>query len=79
MIERYELLEYALVYEFVFLVAESELALVERRAESRDELLVRIAMASEEIKHVMNFDYVVVIAEGKLENVVKLVESLIDA
>ncbi|KAK3189937.1 hypothetical protein Dsin_029498 [Dipteronia sinensis] len=68
---------------FVFLVAESELALVERlverRTESRDELLVRIATAREEVKHVRNFDYVVVNAEGKLENAVKLVESIIDA
>ncbi|KAK0607193.1 hypothetical protein LWI29_010965 [Acer saccharum] len=75
MIERDELLEYALVYGaqtlrrilgnsavFVFLVAESELALVERlverKTESRDELLVRIATAREEVKHVRNFDYV---------------------
>ncbi|KAK2646886.1 hypothetical protein Ddye_022081 [Dipteronia dyeriana] len=68
---------------FVFLVAESELALVERlvdrRTESRDELLVRIVTAREEVKHVRNFDYVVVNAEGKLENAVKLVESIIDA
>ncbi|TXG71923.1 hypothetical protein EZV62_000502 [Acer yangbiense] len=59
---------------FVFLVAESELALVERlveRTESRDEFLVRIATAREEVKHVRNFDYVVVNAEGKLENAVK--------
>ncbi|KAK3189936.1 hypothetical protein Dsin_029497 [Dipteronia sinensis] len=119
MIERDELLEYALVYgdykgipkkqireymgkgcdivlrvdiqgaetlrrilrnsaEFVFLVVENELALVER-ADSRDELLVRIAMAREEVKNVRNFDYVVVNVEGKLENAVKLVESIIDA
>ncbi|TXG71915.1 hypothetical protein EZV62_000494 [Acer yangbiense] len=64
---------------FVFLVAESELALVERRTESSDELLVRIATAREEVKYVRNFDYVVVNAEGKLENAVKLVESIIDA
>ncbi|KAK1563802.1 hypothetical protein Q3G72_033053 [Acer saccharum] len=59
---------------FVFLVAESELALVERlveRTESRDEFLVRIATAREEVKHVRNFDYVVVNAEGKLKNAVK--------
>ncbi|KAJ4722346.1 putative Guanylate kinase [Melia azedarach] len=68
---------------FVFLVAESEMAmverLIERKTESRDELLVRIATAREEMKHGKNFDYVVVNAEGKLENAVKLVESIIDA
>lgn len=68
---------------FVFLMAESETALVERlverKTESREELLVRIATAREEIKHVKIFDYVVVNAEGKLDVAVKLVESIIDA
>lgn len=68
---------------FVFLAAESEMAMVERlvqrKTESKEELLVRIATAREEIKHVKNFDYVVVNAEGKLDNAVKLVESIIDA
>ncbi|CAN6716228.1 unnamed protein product [Malus baccata var. baccata] len=31
------------------------------------------------VKHVKNFDYVVVNAEGRLDNTVKLVESIIDA
>lgn len=68
---------------FVFLAAESEMALVERlverKTENREELLVRIATAREEVKHVKNFDYVVVNAEGKLDSAVKLVESIIDA
>ena len=68
---------------FVFLVAESEAAMVERlvdrRTETAESLLVRIATAREEVKHVKNFDYVVVNAKGKLENAVKLVESIIDA
>lgn len=68
---------------FVFLMADCETALVERlverKTESREELLVRIATAREEIKHVKNFDYVVVNAEGKLDVAVKLVESIIDA
>lgn len=68
---------------FVFLVAESEMALVERlverKTESKEELLVRIATAREEVKHVKNFDYVVVNAEGKLDNAVELVNSIIDA
>lgn len=68
---------------FVFLMADSETALVERlverKTESREELLVRIATAREEIKHVKIFDYVVVNAKGKLDVAVKLVESIIDA
>lgn len=68
---------------FVFLVAESEAKmverLVERRTESKEELLVRIATAREEVKHVRNFDYVVVNADGELESAVRLVEAIIDA
>ncbi|KAM3290328.1 guanylate kinase 2, chloroplastic/mitochondrial [Capsicum chacoense] len=124
MIERHELLEYALVYGdykgipkeqirehmakgldivlrvdiqgaatlrrilrnsavFVFLVAESEDALVkrliDRKTESKESLLVRIATAREEVRHMKEFDYVVVNREGELENSVKLVESIIDA
>ncbi|MBA0684786.1 hypothetical protein Goshw_000880 [Gossypium schwendimanii] len=68
---------------FIFLVAESELALVERlidrKTESEEELLVRIATAREEVKRVKRFDYVVVNAKGKLEEAVDLVGSIIDA
>lgn len=68
---------------FVFLAAESEQKmverLIERKTESKEELLVRISTAREEVKHVRNFDYVVVNAEGKLDNAVKLLESIIDA
>ncbi|XP_043693411.1 guanylate kinase 2, chloroplastic/mitochondrial [Telopea speciosissima] len=68
---------------FIFLVAESESALVkrliDRKTETTEALLVRIATAREEVKHLKEFDYVVVNAEGKLENAVKLVESIIDA
>ncbi|KAL5097286.1 hypothetical protein RYX36_001613 [Vicia faba] len=68
---------------FVFLVAESEAALVERlvdrNTETRESLLVRISTAKEEMKHVRNFDYVVVNAKDKLENAVELLESIIDA
>lgn len=124
MIERHELLEYAMVYGdykgipkqqirdhmakgldivlrvdiqgaatlrrllrnsavFVFLVAESEDALVkrliDRKTETKETLLVRIATAREEVRHMGEFDYVVVNREGELENSVKLVESIIDA
>ncbi|KAF3778446.1 Guanylate kinase 2 [Nymphaea thermarum] len=68
---------------FVFLVPESEIALVkrliDRKTETSEMLLVRIATAREEVRHLKEFDYVVVNAEGKLENAVKLVESIIDA
>ncbi|PKI68797.1 hypothetical protein CRG98_010854 [Punica granatum] len=68
---------------FIFLVAENELALVQRlidrKTETKEALLVRIATAREEVKHVKSFDYVVVNEEGKLENAVKMVESIIDA
>jgi len=117
MVERNELLEYALVYGeykgiprrqvreymargcdvvlrtlrrilgdsavFVFVVAESEAVmverLVERRTENREQLLVRIATAREEVTHVRSFDYVVVNRDGELERAVRLVESIIDA
>ncbi|XP_038880963.1 guanylate kinase 3, chloroplastic-like isoform X2 [Benincasa hispida] len=68
---------------FVFLMAESEVKLVERlierKTETKESLLVTVAAAREEVKHVKNFDYVVVNADGKLESAVKLVESIIDA
>lgn len=68
---------------FIFLVAENEMAMVERlidrKTESAESLLVRIATAREEVRHVKKFDYVVVNAKGRLENAVQLVESIIDA
>ncbi|XP_062176906.1 guanylate kinase 2, chloroplastic/mitochondrial [Alnus glutinosa] len=68
---------------FVFVVAESEAVmverLVERRTENREQLLVRIATAREEVTHVRSFDYVVVNRDGELERAVRLVESIIDA
>ncbi|KAL6956157.1 Guanylate kinase 3, chloroplastic [Sarracenia purpurea var. burkii] len=68
---------------FVFLVAENESALVsrliDRKTETKETLLVRIATAREEVKHLRDFDYVVVNAKGKLESAVRLVESIIDA
>lgn len=68
---------------FIFLVAESESALVkrliDRRTETKETLMVRVATAREEIKHMRNFDYVVVNAEGKLDEAVDLVGSIINA
>ncbi|XP_024381231.1 guanylate kinase 3, chloroplastic isoform X2 [Physcomitrium patens] len=68
---------------FIFLVAESEVALVERlverKTESIDKLLVRVATAREEVKHINEFDYVVVNADGQLERTVSHLCSIIDA
>ncbi|QHO59360.1 Guanylate kinase 3 [Arachis hypogaea] len=91
MVEGDELLEYALVYgdsKGVCRSSRSEsswrrvmilyLGLI-YKTETVESLLVRIATTKEEVKHVKNFDYCIVNADGKLENVVKLVESIIDS
>ncbi|KAM7278462.1 hypothetical protein ACFE04_005596 [Oxalis oulophora] len=68
---------------FVFVVAGSEMEMVERligrKTESKEELLVRIATAKEEVKHIKSFDYVVVNSHGKLDEAARLLESIIDA
>ncbi|EPS65787.1 hypothetical protein M569_08990 [Genlisea aurea] len=68
---------------FVFLVAESEEALVNRligrKTETSEALLMRVAAAREELKHLKEFDYVIVNREGEMENSVKVLESIIDA
>ena len=68
---------------FIFLVAESETALVkrlvERKTETREKLLVRIATAREELKRMEEFDYVVVNADGQLEKTASLISHIIDA
>uniref|UniRef100_A0A7N0UN53 guanylate kinase n=1 Tax=Kalanchoe fedtschenkoi TaxID=63787 RepID=A0A7N0UN53_KALFE len=68
---------------FIFLVAENELELVnrlvERKTETKETLQVRIATAREEVKCIRDFDYVVVNAQGKLENATRMVEAIIDA
>ncbi|KAL5548896.1 hypothetical protein UlMin_004127 [Ulmus minor] len=46
---------------------------------AKRKLLVRVATTREEVKHVKNFDYVVLNAEGELDNAVKLMKSIIDA
>lgn len=68
---------------FIFLVAESENALVkrlaERKTETKDKLLLRIATAREELKRMKEFDYVVVNEDGQLERTVSLISHIIDA
>ncbi|KAH7421744.1 hypothetical protein KP509_13G073700 [Ceratopteris richardii] len=67
---------------FIFLVAESEAALVkrliERKTETKDKLLTRIATARQELKRIGEFDYVVVNADGQLEKTVSLITQIID-
>lgn len=68
---------------FIFLVAESEVALVkrlmDRKTETREKLLLRISTAREEAKRMVEFDYVAVNAQGQLERTVNLINSIIDA
>ncbi|KAK9812290.1 hypothetical protein WJX73_010099 [Symbiochloris irregularis] len=68
---------------FVFLVAESEHALVQRltqrKTEPMDSMLVRVQTAKEEVKHMKAFDYVVVNREGALAETVQTLSAIIDA
>ena len=67
----------------IFMVAESERAMVERlvdrKTESIEKLLTRVATARDEVKHITEFDYVVVNADGQLERTVSHLCSIIDA
>lgn len=68
---------------FIFLVAESEEALVkrlvDRKTEKLDNLLVRVATARDELKMLNLFDYVVENAHGQLERTVHKLCSILDA
>lgn len=68
---------------FIFLVAESEVALVkrlvERKTESMEKILLRIATAREEIKRQGEFDFVIVNRHGHVEEAVQGICSIIDA
>ncbi|KAL8026221.1 hypothetical protein ABFX02_14G013400 [Erythranthe guttata] len=68
---------------FVFVVAESEAALVNRligrKTEKVEDLAMRVAAAREEIRCLKEFDYVVVNEDGELERSVEMVASIIDA
>lgn len=68
---------------FIFLVAESEVALVkrlvERKTESMEKILIRIKTARDEMIRLEEFDYVVVNAHGQLEKAVQTMCSIIDA
>eukprot|EP00250_Pteridium_aquilinum_P010736 c19597_g1_i1 orf=293-988(+) len=68
---------------YIYLVAESEAALVkrliQRGTETKDKLVLRIATAREELKHLDEYDYVVVNADGQLDKAVSMMCSIIDA
>ncbi len=67
----------------IFLTAESEEELVrrlrERKTEPPDKLKMRIATARQELKRIVEFDYVVVNREHQLEKTVEQVISIITA
>eukprot|EP00249_Psilotum_nudum_P010422 c22532_g1_i1 orf=376-1266(+) len=68
---------------FIFVIAESESALVkrliQRKTETVDKLLTRISTARDEMSRMSEFDYVVVNIDGQLERSVSLICSIIDA
>lgn len=67
----------------VFLVAESEAALVQRlvsrKTEPADKLALRVATAREEMRRMAEFDFVVVNAGGELERAASQLDSILDA
>ena len=67
----------------IFLTAESEDELVrrlhERKTEADDKLKMRVATARQELKNIVDFDYVVVNRDSELEETVNRVLSIIAA
>lgn len=67
----------------IFLTAESEEELVrrlyERKTEAEDKLKMRVATARQELKNIVDFDYVVVNRDNALEETVDRVLSIITA
>lgn len=67
----------------IFLTAESEEELVrrlhERQTEADDKLKMRVATARQELKRIVEFDYVVVNRDSELEDTVDRVLSIINA
>jgi guanylate kinase len=68
---------------FIFLIAESEDAMVsrlrERKSETPEGLSLRIATARQEMKRIREFDYCVVNAEGQQEEAVDTILCIITA
>jgi guanylate kinase len=67
----------------IFMVADSEAALVARlvarQTEPLDRLLVRVGTAREELRRQGEFDYVVVNREGRLQECVAQLAAIIEA
>jgi guanylate kinase len=67
----------------IFLTTRCEEELVERlkarRADSAEDLILRIATARQELKRASEFDYVVVNADGQLDETASTVIAIIDA
>lgn len=67
----------------IFLTTESEEALVKRlkarQTESMDDLSLRIATARQELKRISEFDYVIVNADGCLDQTVETVIAIMRA
>jgi guanylate kinase len=67
----------------IFLTTESEDALVRRlkarRTETAENLSLRIATARQELKRAVEFDYVIVNADGRLDDTVDMVVAIIQA
>jgi guanylate kinase len=67
----------------IFLTTQSETELVERlqarKTDTAEDLVLRIATARRELKRAVEFDYVVVNADGRLEETVSTVIAVIDA
>jgi len=67
----------------VFLTTRSEEELVERlkarRTDTPEDLSLRIATARQELKRAAEFDYVVINADGRLDDTVKTTLAIIDA
>jgi guanylate kinase len=68
---------------FIFLMAESEQAMVqrlrERKSETAEGLNLRIATARQEMKRIREFDYCVVNAQARQEETVSKIEAIITA
>ncbi|MBN2386347.1 MAG: guanylate kinase [Anaerolineales bacterium] len=67
----------------IFLMTESEEELVQRlkgrKTDTAEDLSLRIATARQELKRAAEFDYVVVNADGQLDQTVATVMAIIDA
>ncbi|MBI4731362.1 MAG: guanylate kinase [Chloroflexi bacterium] len=67
----------------IFLTTQSEEELVERlkarKTDTAEDLSLRIATARQELKRAADFDYIVVNADGHLDDTVKTVIAIIDA